>query len=321
MADNNIHESVPASVFLPPFPRKGRPTKRRRQNTPSDTQSDRYPFIDWSSSPSRPLRQQQGTSQPRESGDTSCQVLTPATRTQDDARPGMRLFQPSLIRAEVAKATESFPLERDQGAYTAKHPLIHWVRNLIRARGGRVRCTLCAFYEWGPIVETHKLKRCSHRTEAEEVQPWLEMFRHYQARGGGPGARCSHCRFPTLLCWRTVYREEMDLKYGNEKEAQEEHDVWYREAQCAWVKTMQRFVTACMVVHGRVTGTGVSRLGGTVLEMMGWQDWSGLEEKGPEHIRMWLEEMDEIRGLRCPRLLKLFWFLAEGAHSRQSDDD
>lgn len=252
---------------------------------------------------------QQGANQPHENaGQDLTTASTPSSRL-------VRLFQPDLIRVEVTRALESFPLERDQGMYTAKHPLIRSVRSLIRARV--VRCTLCAFYDWGPIVDTHKLKRCSHRDEANEVHPWLEMFRHYQARGGGPGARCTHCRFPIMLCWRTVYREEMDLKYGNEKEAREEHDVWYREAQCAWVKTIQRFVTSCMVVHGSTTGAGVSQLGATVLEMMGWQDWRGLEENGPEHIRAWLEEVDEIRGLRCPRLLRLFWLLAEGAYSKQ----
>jgi uncharacterized protein YggL (DUF469 family) len=104
----------------------------------------------------------------------------------------------------------------------------------------------------------------------------------------------------------------MDLKYGSEKEAREK-GVWYQEVQCTWVKAMQRFVASCMVVHGRENDGGVSRLGSTVLGMMEWQDWRGLEENGPEHIQTWLEEMDELRGLRCPRLLKLFWLLAEGA--------
>ncbi|EXL40771.1 hypothetical protein FOCG_16715 [Fusarium oxysporum f. sp. radicis-lycopersici 26381] len=86
----------------------------------------------------------------------------------------------------------------------------------------------CAFYDRSPMVNAHKLKRCSHRDEAGEVNPWLEMFRHYRARGGGPGARCSHCRFPIMLCWRTVYREKMDLKYGSATEARESEDhFWY----------------------------------------------------------------------------------------------
>lgn len=120
-----------------------------------------------------------------------------------------------------------------------------------------------------------------------------------------------------MLCLRTVYREKMDLKYGSEREAREEHDFLYCEVQCTWVKIMQRFVTSCMVVHGSANDGGVSRLGGTVLEMMGWQDWRGLEENGPEHIRTWLEDMGEMRGLRCPRLLVLFWLLAESSSSEE----
>jgi glucan phosphorylase len=80
---------------------------------------------------------------------------------------------------------------------------------------------------------------------------------------------------------------EMDLKYSNEKEAREKENFWYDEVQCNWVKTMQRFVTSCMVVHGSASNGGVSWLGGIVLDVMGWQDWRGLEENGPEHIRTW----------------------------------
>jgi hypothetical protein len=104
----------------------------------------------------------------------------------------------------------------------------------------------------------------------------------------------------------------MDLKYGSETEARESEDhFWYYEIRCTWVKAIQRFVVSCMVFQGRGKDGGVSQLGGTVLDMMGWQDWKGLEENGPEHIREWLGEMDEMGGLQCPRLLKLFWLLAE----------
>ncbi|KAK2686462.1 hypothetical protein QWA68_015131 [Fusarium oxysporum] len=104
-------------------------------------------------------------------------------------------------------------------------------------------------------------------------------------------------------------------KYGSEVEALEKVNILYDEVQCSWVKTMQRFVTSCLVFQGSGKDNGMSQLGGTVLEMMGWQDWKGLKENGPEHIRGWLEEMDEMRGLRCPRLLKLFWLLAESPSS------
>uniref|UniRef100_L2GHG1 Uncharacterized protein n=1 Tax=Colletotrichum fructicola (strain Nara gc5) TaxID=1213859 RepID=L2GHG1_COLFN len=136
------------------------------------------------------------------------------------------------------------------------------------------------------------------------------MFRSYRARGGGKGAQCHACRFPLTLCWRTVYREQMDEWYGNEQEALEREDILYKEVQCVWVKAVQRFVTACMIVGGIGAGTGVSTLGAMVLEVMGWSDWSGLLSNGPEHIRGWLEEMDEVDGLWCPRLLRLFWLLA-----------
>lgn len=73
---------------------------------------------------------------------------------------------------------------------------------------------------------------------------------------------------------------------------------------------MQRFVTACIIIGDVRAGAGVSTLGATVLEEMGWSDWTGLELNGLEHIREWLEEADEVDGLRCPRLLRLFWLLA-----------
>lgn len=119
-----------------------------------------------------------------------------------------------------------FPKEKNQIAYTDSHPLVCQMRILICGRSGV--CTLCAFYEWGPIVETHKLKYCTHRAESKDVALWLEMFRYYKAKGGGPGAQCEHCRFPLVLCWRTAYREKMDAEYGNEVEAREGHDVCIR---------------------------------------------------------------------------------------------
>jgi hypothetical protein len=161
-----------------------------------------------------------------------------------------KLFRSEPIRAELTTVMDSFPSEDDQRFYISQHPVVFRARNLIRNR--TVRCALCAFYEWSPIVNTHKLKRCSHRDEAGEVHPWLNMFRHYRARGCGPGARCSHCRFPIMLCWRTVYREKTDLKYGSDTEARESEDhFWYYEVRCTWVKAMQRFVASCMVFQGR----------------------------------------------------------------------
>ena len=312
MSRSDDHKPAPPSACLPPPPEQQRYSKRRRPNTSPDTQNGGS-IIEWSSGPPSLLRraaeQYRGPATSHGNRDDIGQDLV----TTSTPRP----FQPELIRAKVTIVMESFPFEEDQGVYTAQHPLVRRVRSLISARA--IGCTLCAFYEWGPIVDTHKLKRCSHRDEAGEARSWLEMFRRYRARGGGPGARCAHCRFPVMLCLRTVYREKMDLKYGSEREAREEHDFLYCEVQCTWVKIMQRFVTSCMVVHGSANDGGVSRLGGTVLEMMGWQDWRGLEENGPEHIRTWLEDMGEMRGLRCPRLLVLFWLLAESSSSEEQE--
>ncbi|KAH6977687.1 hypothetical protein EDB80DRAFT_692387 [Ilyonectria destructans] len=139
------------------------------------------------------------------------------------------------------------------------------------------------------------------------------MFRYYKAKGGGPGARCEHCRFPLVLCWRTAYREKMDAEYGNEVEVREGHDVLYKEVRCTWVKTIQRFTVGCLVVGGRQNETGVNELGMNILKLMGWEEWKGLEESGPEYIQESLEEIDVVERLRCPRLLKLFWLLAYGS--------
>ncbi|KAL6402761.1 hypothetical protein AUP68_14097 [Ilyonectria robusta] len=146
-----------------------------------------------------------------------------------DGPLGAEQFTLDSIKAKLAKMDGCYPPERDQITYTAGHQLIRRFRSLIRGRS-RV-CTLCSFYEWGPIVGTHKLKYCSHRAESKDIAPWLDMFRYYQASGGGPGARCAHCRFPATLCWRTEYREKMDAKYGSEVEAREDHDILYSEAR------------------------------------------------------------------------------------------
>lgn len=313
MSRHDDHESARPSAFLPPQSSNERREKRRRPDTPPETQSDGS-IIEWSPTPPPLLRRatekyQQLIASERNHGNNKDWDVTSAWRP----------FQSELIRAKIIKVMDSIPSNEDQGVYTARNSLICRVRNLIRTRA--VGCSLCAFYESGPIVKTHKLKHCSHRDEAGEARPWLEMLRSYQACGGGPGARCTHCRFPLTLCWRTAYREEMDLKYGSEKEARETENIWYNEVQCNWVKTIQRFVASCMVVHGSAKNGGVSRLGSTVLDVMGWQDWRGLEENGPEHIQSWLQEMDEIRGLRCPRLLVLFWLLAECSSSEERGAD
>jgi hypothetical protein len=265
MPEDNEYESDRPSVTLPPRPEMGGPGKRRRPNTPPATQSESS-AIEWSPSPPRSLlekaneKYEEFLGTPRnQDGDGGQDLATTNTP---------KLFRSEPIRAELTRVMNSFPSEDDQRSYTSQHPLVCRVRSLIRAR--TVTCPLCALYEWGPIVYTHKLKRCSHREEAGEAHPWLEMFRHYRARGGGPGARCSHCRFPIMLCWRTVYREKMDDKYGSEVEARENEDSLYHEVQCTWVQAMQRFVTSCMVFHRRGKDGGVSRLGGTVLDVMGW---------------------------------------------------
>lgn len=60
------------------------------------------------------------------------------------------------------------------------------------------------------------------------------------------------------------------------------------------------------MVGGRQNGTGVNEIGIHILKLMGWEDWKGLEESGPEYIQEWLEEMDAVERLRYPQLLKLF---------------
>lgn len=287
-------------------PRSNRPRKRRQPDTPPSTEdaADEL-LIPWSSSPPRippNIQQDDAISDKQSDRDLAGPNIEGPLRAER--------FTLKSIRTKLG-SIPPFPKERDQSAYTASHPLIFEIRMLIRARSGI--CTLCPFYEWSQIVATHKLKYCGHRKESKDVAPWLEMFRLYRAKGGGPGARCEHCRFPLVLCWRTAYREKMDAKHGNEVEARENDDVLYDEVRCGWVKTIQRFTTGCLVVGGRRSGAGVNELGEHILGMMGWEDWEGLEEHGPEYIKEWLEEMDVVEGLRCPRLLKLFWLLAKGS--------
>lgn len=248
---------------------------------------------------------------------------------------------PELVRARVARVPTR-DVYWDQGKYNAGHPFICQVRELIHNRN--LGCPLCAWYEWGhPISATHNMEHCKHRAEAAEARRWLEMFQNFKAKGGGLGARCEHCRFPVTLCWRTVYREQVDAKYGNEIEAREQYGIWYREVQCGWVLPIQRFVASRMVVGGIVGCHGVSEIGIAALRRIGWRDWNGLEKNGPKYIKDWLEETDilletdlkaetdgldetgmleEIEnrdGLRCPRLLKLFCVVSNARFSTRGD--
>ncbi|KID95148.1 hypothetical protein MAJ_08879, partial [Metarhizium majus ARSEF 297] len=241
--------------------------------------------------------------------DKAVTLAPPANEVPLSVNRTDRERDPARIRGKLAKYPPLQVRWKERQFTADVNPLIHELRMLIRNRN--IGCGLCAWYEWGPIVGTHKLKYCKHRGEACEARRWLDMFRGYQAEGGGTGARCQHCRFPVTLCWRTVYREEMDAEYGNEVEAREQFDEWYHEVRCDWVKTIQRFVASRMVAGGILGGRGVSEIGVTALEGMGWKNWRGLEEKGPKCVQKWLEEADEIDGLRCPRLLKLFWKLAK----------
>jgi hypothetical protein len=106
----------------------------------------------------------------------------------------------------------------------------------------------------------------------------------------------------------------LDERHGSEGEAREKTGASYPAVMCDWVKPIQEFVAACMVSSGKMRNTGVSFLGATVLHRMGWENWVGLVNEGPSIIRPWLEEMDDIQGFRCPRLLKLYGLLAVIEH-------
>ncbi|KAF4984843.1 hypothetical protein FDECE_17010 [Fusarium decemcellulare] len=167
--DGNVHEAAAQPVSLPSF--VDRPPKKRQRTTSPDTQNGRCSIAPLDASPSPSI---------------DVWLRLALDRQQETGRLAKSLFQPSLIRAKIGEETKIFPVERDQAAFTVDNPLIQALRYLIRKRS--VPCPLCAFYDWYHIVYTHKLKRRSHRAEAKDAQPWLDMFRNYQARGGGPGA-------------------------------------------------------------------------------------------------------------------------------------
>ncbi|KAH7169611.1 hypothetical protein DER46DRAFT_624739 [Fusarium sp. MPI-SDFR-AT-0072] len=254
MVENNGGKHALPPSFLPSQSPEERSGSRRRL-TPPNTQSEGS-AIKWSSSPPQSLLKQankkykESTSTLRGREDNCQNLVTTGTP---------RLFQSGPIRAELTTIIESIPFKQDQSAYISQHPLISRIRSL------------------SPIIDMHKLKRCLHRDKASE----------YQAHGGRPGARCTHCRFPIMLCLRTAYRKKIDLKYSSKVEALEKDNILYNE----------QFVILYIVYHGRGNDGGVSQLSGIVLHMMGWQDWEGLRENGPEHIQRWLEEIDKIRGL------------------------
>ncbi|EXA41673.1 hypothetical protein FOVG_10140 [Fusarium oxysporum f. sp. pisi HDV247] len=156
MAGTNGGKRALPPLFLPSQAPEGRPGSRRRL-TPPNTQSEGS-TIEWSPSPPRSLlkraneKYQESTSTLRGREDDGRELVTTGTP---------RLFQSEPIRAELTTTMESFPFEQDQSVYTSQHPLVYRVRSLVRARN--VGCPLCAFYEWGPIVDTQKLKRCTKR--------------------------------------------------------------------------------------------------------------------------------------------------------------
>ena len=216
---------------------------------------------------------------------------------------------------KIAKVESCLPYEWKQRTYTATHPLIAKLRELIRRN--RITCALCLVRaEGSEYADTHELSECCYQEKSSQdgVHDWLAVFEGYKAQGDGPGARCEYCKFPLVLCWRSFHREILDDRHGSEEQAREKTGTPYPSVPCKWVKPVQEFVASCMVNRGKMKNTGVSFLGATVLSHMGWEDWDSLGKKGPSVIRPWLEEMDYIGGFKCPRLLKLYGLLAMMEH-------
>ncbi|KAG7146010.1 hypothetical protein HYQ46_005216 [Verticillium longisporum] len=136
--------------------------------------------------------------------------------------------------------------------YTASDQLVGVLRKLIHTWD--IDCALCRLHYKAPDTTTHRLENCDCLDESSDARCWLTMFKSYHASCNGKGSRCSECLFPSTLCLRTVYREDMDEEYGHEKEARENWGVIYMEAQCDWVKVIQRKQLCKMCVRGVATG-------------------------------------------------------------------
>ncbi|KAJ3547924.1 hypothetical protein NM208_g1251 [Fusarium decemcellulare] len=160
MTQGNIQEPALEPLSRPSF--VDRPPKKRQRTASLDTHNGKYSIVPPDMPLLPPFRQPIETWL-RLSLDGQQEI----GQLADVDRPAKSLFQPSLIRANITKATEEFPIERDQAVLSADNPLIEMLRFLICNRS--VPCALCGFYESGPIVYTHKLKRCSHQAEVKDV--------------------------------------------------------------------------------------------------------------------------------------------------------
>ncbi|CZR49889.1 uncharacterized protein FPRO_16095 [Fusarium proliferatum ET1] len=265
------------------------------------------------------------------------------SQSSPEQEPDIDMAAPFFVTDDVQKLTYGNHRERMHNIMQFFRPgrgkgekvdLIMKLRTLIIADLNQ--CTLCSVQEWveegsgDDHADTHRIDACYYQNHSHEASIWLNAFREYNARVDGPGARCCYCRFPDQLCWRTLHRQMLDDKYGNETEAKEKTGKPYPDAPCNWLKPILEFIAACMVAEGKIEGTGLSLVGATALHYMGWEDWKGLEENGPDVLRPWLEEADSIQKLRCPRLLTLYWLLASVRHvdmdldldsERDSDSD
>ncbi|KAJ9419387.1 hypothetical protein FOXG_07209 [Fusarium oxysporum f. sp. lycopersici 4287] len=233
---------------------------------------------------------------------------------------------PSINKVYPLRNSSLLPVKKDSSRTTGLRDDIIVTKLQELIRGNRLHCTLCFIQrskDDGPgskDADTHMIENCYYQDHKSEAHVWLKVLEDYKAQSHGPGARCNNCRFPKLLCWQTLHREMLDAKYGNEDEAREQTGESYPVVSCEWVKPVKDFVAACMVADGKTDRTGVTLLGATALRYMGWKNWDDLEKIGPQCILLWLQEMDEIQGLRCPRLLKLYWLLASVRHDDMDRD-
>lgn len=218
---------------------------------------------------------------------------------------------PKSMSLRLKELSSKFPAEKDSRIYTPIHPLV------TRLRARNINCPLCAYFCWDGSIQAHELEECT-KEESGDARLWLDMLRQYEAESSKPndkrGATCEYCHFPQKLCYRVFYTEKMDERYGNEFNAQTQQNVYYRQVKCEWVGVVQRCVAAAMVI-GNSKESGVGEIGARILKEMGWTERESLEEKDGLKGRMgrmkkWLEETDEIHGLRCPRLLLLFYLIA-----------
>lgn len=118
---------------------------------------------------------------------------------------------------------------------------------------------------------------------------------------------CPHCRLRVLDCLDTAYPH---------------HDGYELDWDCRYQGVITTLVAKAFTLEGDNTTLEMLRQwmgkdGRTLLEKPGWAAWPGEENK--RVIHEWLEQRIDWFGVKVPRILQVFFRLAEDAQVRYKE--